>query len=792
MDPNELGFPPVRRFKLWRGAHWASPALSWLRLSRSLEGSDGGRTRTSILDDPAFWGDEPLLPEPSKSEPSKKRKAPPLPLEEARSSTPAAKADRRPLFSAPRPLPEILRNAPAEEEVPSTRDAVNGPAAGSTAQAPSTEPLDAPEAKQETVNKLEIVKEEPEEDPFDICDSEIEDGSLQNLELPEDKCRAIKIEDGESTRQGKKPKATRPSSKARLKRPQLPQFAFEIFKQECKAEDDDDHSSQFAKKELTLARLVQKWKELKEEDMHHYIRLADEDRQRFEREYEEWRTRRATAGKKEESLQVLLDKRRATLENTLARFAGVATTGTESKPKRQRRQVPKPPPGFPKQPVKSGYALFCSEQKAGIAARMSRSTQEAAAVVEGEPSEPKAEPPQAKPKGVAVLGELKKAWGELSAEEMRQYAVRAAEDQDRFRRELEAWQADPANHDTVEESVLQEAMKLASKTPGSRGSRTKQKLPRPLAREADFLARPAPTSDSMWSTMTELQMFANQGKRQRASADAANARQLADASLHPEALPLPVRAAEEEQPPVDDVDDLLGDLLSVEAEQAQASREASYGNAEAFLPSLGLPLGDQEEGMKPSQALGPQLCLDESGNIVLNQSSLSQNLTNMDDPLEEGAGGVQEAVSQYTSAYKKTPACRWTDHETQMFYEALSLYGTDLFLVQTFFRNKSAGQIKTKYSKELKKHPDKVQEALTTKARKLTKDTFEKVHGKIDTSKHFKPPPTPDPGENPEPDGHVEEEDDELGDLGGMPPPEPEYSAEDESLTTNRLMALFD
>eukprot|EP00439_Symbiodinium_sp_Y106_P034376 s2548_g4.t1 len=247
------------------------------------------------------------------------------------------------------------------------------------------------------------------------------------------------------------------------------------------------------------------------------------------------------------------------------------------------------------------------------------------------------------------------------------------------------------------------------------------------------------------------------------------------------------------------------------------------GCLKAFLPSLGLPLGDQEEGMKPSQALGPQLCLDESGNIVLNQSSLSQNLTNMDDPLEEGAGGVQEAVSQYTSAYKKTPACRWTDHETQMFYEALSLYGTDLFLVQTFFRNKSAGQIKTKYSKELKKHPDKVQEALTTKARKLTKDfcgssavmfvrrraekmrqdTFEKVHGKIDTSKHFKPPPTPDPGENPEPDGHVEEdlgdeglrsveEDDELGDLGGMPPPEPEYSAEDESLTTNRLMALFD
>ncbi|CAE7764314.1 unnamed protein product [Symbiodinium sp. KB8] len=907
MDPNDLGFPPVRRFKLWRGAHWASPALSWLRLSRSLEGSEGGRTRTSILDDPAFWGDEPLLPEPSKSEPSKKRKAPPLPLEEARSSAPAAKADRRPLFSAPRPLPEILRNAPAEEEVPPTRDPASGPATSSTAE--------------DTANKVEIVKEEPEEeDPFDMCDSEIEDGSLQNLELPEDKCRTIKIEDGESTRQGKKPKSTRPSSKvsglvvildsretqspkarsgtsaahaatavvdmgknragkarknsgaprkqtehtehnvvaffhaagirrdaaadlprsvvvrkahekfqgsfrlafgvkhfddlgfgsletfllshgffgseaprplvengqraassplaaitvedddwqrpappvitvdddpciygrdaqlapsrepqakrakpspppppppplppmlllprppppqlpavmqtplppppplpppavsparqqlpppglcqnlkqqvppqqslhprvhlarhaheehralassstthaaacqafrhwsgdgdsthklhlspipresqactecghgnnvgakfceecgsrlpaqqdgnmphlvaltfhglnvsaeevgqatvdkmclcirdlamdaaakskvkmedapldavvyegcrrvdithlrycqrivnerrmfrdgrpmsglvqgllsgqltpldvepltivrlrgqwitlshrrlvcyreyqkttscpvftwahvykmpdaladilqhdigedflrkyhairACLKRPQLPQFAFEIFKQECKAEDDDDQSSRGVKKELTLAKLVEKWKELKEEDMHHYIRLADEDRQRFEREYEEWRTQRATAGRKEESLKVLLDKRRATLENTLARFAGVVTTSTESKPKRPRRQVPKPPPGFPKQPVKSGYALFCSEQKAGVAARMSQSAEEAAAAVEGETAKPVADPPQAKPKGVASVLSAECPW----------------------------------------------------------------------------------------------------------------------------------------------------------------------------------------------------------------------------------------------------------------------------------------------------------------------------------------------------------------------------------------------
>eukprot|EP00435_Cladocopium_sp_Y103_P052970 s602_g16.t2 len=148
-------------------------------------------------------------------------------------------------------------------------------------------------------------------------------------------------------------------------------------------------------------------------------------------------------------------------------------------------------------------------------------------------------------------------------------------------------------------------------------------------------------------------------------------------------------------------------------------------------------------------------------------------------PLEEGMdSNVQEAVSQYSGAYKKTPRCVWTQSETDLFYEALSLYGSDLFLVQTFFRNKSAGQIKTKYNKD-----QTLQDA---------PETFEKLHGKIDTSRHYKPPPEPQPGDEPEPEVPLPEEDDDLGDLGGMPPPEPEYCAEDESLTTNRLMALFD
>eukprot|EP00913_Durusdinium_trenchii_P011065 g10387.t2 len=155
----------------------------------------------------------------------------------------------------------------------------------------------------------------------------------------------------------------------------------------------------------------------------------------------------------------------------------------------------------------------------------------------------------------------------------------------------------------------------------------------------------------------------------------------------------------------------------------QAGLQHMGGKMDDISVVVGVVVKASAFGSSVPQAagLGPQLCLDESGNIVLNQSSLSQNV-NAQGPFEEASATVQEAVSQYAGAFKKTPSCKWTSSETELFYEALSLYGTDLFLVQTFFRNKSAGQIKTKYQKEMKRNPHLVEEALTVNAKRLTKE----------------------------------------------------------------------
>lgn len=241
-------------------------------------------------------------------------------------------------------------------------------------------------------------------------------------------------------------------------------------------------------------------------------------------------------------------------------------------------------------------------------------------------------------------------------------------------------------------------------------------------------------------------------------------------------------------------DDLFAGLGAdpVETEQENTNDAPAY-EEESALVNWQDPLlswSDIPETSGPPQALGPQVCIDEDGNIVVNKSSLSKTVDSTMRP-EDLVGPAVEMVSEYKQAYKKTPITRWSDEETAQFYEALEVYGMDLFLVQTFFRHKSASQIKTKYTKELKKNRWKVEQALTSKAKKLTKDSFEKQHGKIDTTKHYQPCKTPEPGEVPEPDGSIPVDDpDAVPDPAA--PAEPEYTEEDESLTTNRLMALFD
>ncbi|KAL5858255.1 hypothetical protein ACOSQ3_005713 [Xanthoceras sorbifolium] len=87
---------------------------------------------------------------------------------------------------------------------------------------------------------------------------------------------------------------------------------------------------------------------------------------------------------------------------------------------------------------------------------------------------------------------------------------------------------------------------------------------------------------------------------------------------------------------------------------------------------------------------------------------------------EQGDGSVvYQATYNYHSFMKnKTPTIRWSKQDTEVFYEAIQKFGTDLSTIQQlFFPERSRHQVKLKYKKEEREHPLRLTEALTNRAK---------------------------------------------------------------------------
>lgn len=57
---------------------------------------------------------------------------------------------------------------------------------------------------------------------------------------------------------------------------------------------------------------------------------------------------------------------------------------------------------------------------------------------------------------------------------------------------------------------------------------------------------------------------------------------------------------------------------------------------------------------------------------------------------------------------------KWTDKDTATFYQALRQFGLDFGLIQKLFPSRARRQIKSKFMREEKKHPEKINEALNS------------------------------------------------------------------------------
>lgn len=72
----------------------------------------------------------------------------------------------------------------------------------------------------------------------------------------------------------------------------------------------------------------------------------------------------------------------------------------------------------------------------------------------------------------------------------------------------------------------------------------------------------------------------------------------------------------------------------------------------------------------------------------------------------------RKAVSLYSRRGEKKQTQKWTTEETEKFFHALRTFGTDFTLMEGVFKGRDRRQIKAKFKKEEKDHPELVDMAL--------------------------------------------------------------------------------
>lgn len=125
-----------------------------------------------------------------------------------------------------------------------------------------------------------------------------------------------------------------------------------------------------------------------------------------------------------------------------------------------------------------------------------------------------------------------------------------------------------------------------------------------------------------------------------------------------------------------------------------------------------------------STALAPQvrvvdgaIVYDEKFSAALSIPSAASATADIEQELEyvdeDDENGKHLTSATYSTRAKGSN--RWSPAETDLFYEALSMCGTDFSMVQTLFPHRTRPQIKGKYKLEEKSNPNRINAALRNK-----------------------------------------------------------------------------
>jgi len=161
------------------------------------------------------------------------------------------------------------------------------------------------------------------------------------------------------------------------------------------------------------------------------------------------------------------------------------------------------------------------------------------------------------------------------------------------------------------------------------------------------------------------------------------------------------------------------DPTTVDAQPAENNEDGEAGAGE----------NTEDASRPPPVVTGPRLRLDAEGNLVVEEDSLridrqAQAARNAENLVVTENDDLTKRVNQmsWINERRRDPTDRvpffkmksdpWSDEETDRFYEALRMFGTDFFIISKMFQPKTRRQIKLKFIREEKLDPDRVNRVL--------------------------------------------------------------------------------
>jgi transcription factor TFIIIB component B'' len=157
--------------------------------------------------------------------------------------------------------------------------------------------------------------------------------------------------------------------------------------------------------------------------------------------------------------------------------------------------------------------------------------------------------------------------------------------------------------------------------------------------------------------------------------------------------------------------------LSVDERRLQII-EQLFANAKENMQRLRT---EQQAPVTKRESTAPKVKI-ENGRLVIDREEMLEACIN--DQKFTGTREVVQDSGNKATQWKKPHGDRWSGEETEQFFIALQLFGTDFGLIAKFMKRRARSQIKSKFKKESRLNPSAIDFAICNKI-SISKQAYE-------------------------------------------------------------------